>query len=213
MPNPHATRAVGLDVGLSSFLTTSNGEKVENPRFFRESAQKLAERQRALARKRRGSNSRKRAKVQVSRIHLHIRNQRLDFARKLAKHFVSRYDLICVEDLQIRNMVQNHHLSKSISDVAWSVFFHCLGCKAEEAGIQFVKVDPKGTSQECYACGRTVPKALSCRRHVCSCGASLDRDHNAGLNILRRGLRLVTASTHPPKGGGVLAPEAFRSTL
>jgi putative transposase len=181
---------IGIDVGLSSFATLSTGEKIDNPRFFRKSEDLLANRQQILARKKRGSSSRKRAKVLVARTYDHIRNQRLDFARKVAKGLFSRFDAVAFEDLNIRGMVRSN-LAKSILDAAWGLLIHCLTCKAEEAGKYAIGVDPRGTSQRCSRCGKVCKKTLADRVHLCPCGPSTDRDHNAAINIDTLGLSVL----------------------
>ena len=138
--------AVGVNVGLEAFATLSTGERIENPRFFRAGADVLARRQQSLSRKRRGSSSRCRAKLLVTRAHERIRNQRLDFARKTASLLFSRFDLIAHEDLQISRMVHGN-LAKSIYDASWGQFLRCLALKAEEAGRHVIAVDPRGTSR------------------------------------------------------------------
>jgi putative transposase len=182
---------VGLDVGLSSLATLSTGEAIENPRYFREAEAVLRRRQQALARKRSGSRSRQRAVKLVLKAHARIRNQRLDYARKVACGLIGRFDLIAFEDLNISGLAQTR-LAKSIHDAGWRVLLHALACKAESAGKHAVAVDPRGTSQECSACGAKVQKDLSERVHRCACGCVLDRDHNAALNILARGRRAVS---------------------
>ena len=185
--------AIGVDVGLEVFATLSNGDRIDSPRFFRAAEVGLARRQQALAKSRRGSNSRKAAKRLVARAHERIRNQRLDFARKLAAALFSRFDLVAHEDLNIRRMVNSldGHLAKSINDAAWGLFLRALQSKAESAGKWCVAVDPRGTSQACAACGSVVKKELSEREHRCDCGFVTHRDHNAALNVLARGLRAV----------------------
>jgi putative transposase len=181
--------AVGIDVGLEAFATLSNGERVGNPRFFRQGEETLARRQRALARKKRGSYARQRARILVGRAHEHIRNQRLDHARKLTCALFARFDLIAYEDLQIARMVHSN-LAKSIYDASWDVFLRCLALKAEEAGRHAIAVDPWGTSQTCPQCGTIAKKTLEQREHRCACGFVAHRDHAAALCILGRGLRL-----------------------
>ena len=182
-------RMAGIDVGLSTFATVTDGvgvELVPNPRYFRHGEERLAGRQGRLATKRRGSRSRRRARGLVAKAHRHIRNQRLDHARKLAVRLYERYDFIAHEDLAISRMVHGS-LAKSIHDAAWGVFLRALACKAEEAGKWCVPVDPRRTSQICSACGALVPKELSERVHRCACGVELDRDVNAALNVLALG--------------------------
>jgi len=190
-----AKTSTGIDVGLSSFATFSDGSEVENPRFFRRSEALLAKHQKALSskKKRRNSSSRKRSKLLVAKTHQHIKNQRLDFARKLAKEVFSKYDLVAIEDLNIRGMVRTLNLGKSVSDASWGLFAACLNFKAEEAGKTIVAVDPRNTTQNCSRCGKRVVKLLSERQHNCPyCSLSMGRDHNAALNILALGLRAVS---------------------
>jgi putative transposase len=185
------TATTGIDVGLTNFATLSSGEHIENPRFYRKSEELLAQRQRRLATKTRGSRSRLSAKRLVRQAHEHIRNQRLDFLRKLAKSLVTKYDLIAYEDLNIRGMAQSR-LAKSIHDASWATFIRCIAFKAEEAGKHAVAVNPRGTSQRCSGCDTVVKKTLSQREHLCpACGLMLDRDHNAALNIKALGLSAV----------------------
>jgi putative transposase len=180
---------IGIDVGLEAFATLSSGERVENPRYGRDGAELLARTQRELARKNRGSNNHKLAKIRAARAHEAIRNRRLDFARKLAVVLFARFDLVAHEDLQIARMVRGN-LAKSIYDAAWGQFLRCLALKAENAGKHCIAVDPRGTSQICSACGAVEKKELSQRQHRCDCGFTAHRDHNAALNVLARGLRV-----------------------
>jgi len=186
-PKVAVSKSVGIDLGLEAFATLSNGGRVDNPRHFRYAEALLARRQRLLQTKKRGSKSRRRARMLVARAHEHVRNQRKDFAWKLAGQLVKDYDLIAHEDLSISRMVHGT-LAKSIHDAAWGQFLWCLACKAEEAGKHCIAVDPQGTSQRCSRCGNTVVKDLSVREHVCDrCGLRLHRDHNAALNIVALG--------------------------
>lgn len=187
-PFPVSAKEVGIDVGLNSFAVTSDGEFIDNPRYLREAETILRKSQRSVARKKKGSRSRRQAVKLLAKHHLRIKNQRKDFARKLADSLVKTYGKIAVEDIQIKNMVKNHHLAKSISDAGWGQFVNILSYKAEYAGREFVSVNPSGTSQKCSCCGSLVPKSLSVRVHNCSvCGISLNRDFNSALNILALG--------------------------
>lgn len=143
--------AVGLDLGLKEFAILSDGSTIANPRHGKAEAQCLARRQRRLARRKKGSKSRQRAKLLVRKSYERIANQRKDFARKQAKNIVERFDVISHEDLQIRNMVRGN-LAKSINDAAWGIFLGCLRSKAEEAGKVVIGVNPRGTSQKCSGC-------------------------------------------------------------
>ena len=176
---------IGIDVGLSSLITLSNGEKIEPPKFLRESEDKLTHEQKRLSRKRLRSKNRKQQAIIVAKVHRRIRNQRKDFAHKLSRELVDTYDRIVFEDLQIKNMVQNHHLAKSISDAGWYQLMNLTEYKAAYAGKFVEFVNPAGTSQICSSCGNSVQKELSVRVHSCPfCGLVLDRDHNAAINIL-----------------------------
>jgi putative transposase len=180
--------AIGIDVGLESLATLSTGEQIANPRFFREMEAVVVRRERALARTQRGSISRRRARNLVTKTYARIRNQRLDYARKVAALLFSRFDLIAYEELAIARMVRGN-LAKSIYDAAWGILISALTSKAEEAGKWCVPVDPRGTSQRCSGCGSVVPKDLSQREHRCDrCGLFLHRDENAARNVLALGL-------------------------
>jgi putative transposase len=185
VPKVEIATQIGIDVGLESFLTTSTGEKVANPRHLRRTELRLKRKQRRVSKRKKGSDRRCKLVNELAKQHEHIANQRKDFHHKTAHSLFSRYDAVVVEDLQIRNMVKNHHLAKSISDAAWGNFVLILGSKAEKAGCHVFKVPPHGTSQDCSACGETVKKTLAVRVHRCDCGLVLDRDHNAAINILR----------------------------
>ena len=180
---------VGLDVGLESFYTDSNGHKEDNPRFYRQSQAKRRTLQRRLSRTKKGSNNRKKAINKLARFELKISRQRKDHAIKLARCVVRSNDLIAYEDLRIRNMVKNHNLAKSIADAGWYQFRSWLELYGKVFGRATVAVNPAYTSQQCSACGAIVKKSLSTRTHACACGCRLDRDENAALNILSVGIR------------------------
>jgi putative transposase len=182
-------KAVGIDVGLNHFLTDSNGATVANPRHLRKSEKELFRAQRRVSSKKKGSANRKKAINKLGRKHLKVSRQRKDFAIKTALCVVKSNDFVAYEDLQVRNMVKNHKLAKSISDAAWSQFAQWLQYLGKVYGKTVVVVAPQYTSQDCSACDNTVKKSLSVRTHACSCGAVLDRDHNAALNILAKALR------------------------
>lgn len=178
---------IGIDMGLKSFLTDSLGNTVENPRFYRTSQRTLGRKQRQLARRKKGSHRRRKAAKNVAKTHLKINRQRRDHHFKTAKPYAEGYHHIVVEDLQITNMVKNHHLSKSILDASWGAFLAILTAKAASAGHEVIRVNPRFTSQKCFQCGEIVQKALSVRTHVCPfCGYVVDRDVNAAKNILSR---------------------------
>ncbi len=179
LPLPTNERAIGVDVGLSHFATLSTGEQIDNPRFFRTDEKALAKAQRRKKRK------------AMARIHERIRFRRNNFTHQLSRALVSRFGLIVFEDLNIRGMVKNHCLSKSIQDASWNQLVQFTSYKAENAGRRSVRVDPRNTSLLCSACGTMVDKSLAERVHLCPCGLLLDRDHNAALNILRLGLQTL----------------------
>ncbi len=178
---------IGLDVGLKVFLADSEGHTVENPRFYRTSQKTLRRKQRLIARRKKGSHRRRKAAKSTAQTHLKIKRQRRDFHYQTAKRYAEQYQVIAVEHLTILNMVQNHALAKSIMDASWGAFLDILEEKAERAGHQVVRVNPRFTSQNCHNCGEIVQKSLSVRTHICPfCGYIADRDVNAAKNILNR---------------------------
>ena len=200
-PLPGVTPIVGIDVGLESFATLSNGEKIENPRFFRKSEKTLAKAQRKLSEQKKGSPERKKAKKIVAHVHEKIANKRRDFAHKLSRELVNNYQVIAFEKLDIKQMQENGFkgIRKSIGDIAWDQFVQFTQYKAAEAGREFVQVDPRNTSKMCSRCGQLVEKKLSTRVHICPyCGLALDRDHNAAINILARGLSCLDLVLESP---------------
>ncbi len=182
-------KAIGIDVGLNHFLTDSAGATVPSPRHLRQSEKGLKRAQRRVSSKKKGSANRRKAINRLGRKHLKVSRQRKDFAIKTARALVKSSDFIAYEDLQVRNMVKNHKLAKSISDAAWSQFAQWLQYLGKVYGKTVVAVAPQYTSQDCSGCGDTVKKSLSVRTHVCGCGTVLDRDHNAARNILALALR------------------------
>lgn len=184
----------GIDVGLIDLITLSNGEQINPPKFLRESEDKLKQEQRRLSRKKKRSQNRNNQRIVVAKVHRKIRNQRRDFAHKLSRTLVDTYDLIKFEDLQIKNMVQNHCLAKSISDAGWYQLMNFTEYKAEYAGKFVEFVNPAGTSQECI-CGNPVPKDLSIRIHSCpSCGLVMPRDQ-VSANIIENRPSISTVGT------------------
>jgi putative transposase len=189
-PLPTSTEATGIDVGLTAFATLADGTEIENPRYFKNAQATLRRAQRKVARRKRGSNNRKKAVRELQRAHAHVRNQREDFAHQLSRTLVVLFGLIVIENLNIKGLAAGV-LAKSVNDAGWSSFITKLIYKAEEAGRKLVKVNPRGTSQRCV-CGAPNPKTLSQRWHHCdSCGLSVPRDHASALEILRLGLSLL----------------------
>ena len=194
-PLPASGRSIGIDVGVSSLVTLSTGEKIENPHWYRTDQAELRTTQRRVSRRKKGSNGRHKAVALLQRQHEKTKNRRKDFLNKVACSLIVANDVIVIEDLQIKNMVHNRHLSKSIMDAGWGYLRQRLGAKAVEAGRQVVAVPPQYTSKSCSSCGTIFEDLkLSDRWVRCDCGLSLDRDHNAAINILGRG-HLLRAST------------------
>ncbi len=194
-------KPVGIDLGVSSFLTTSDNTKVENPKYFHKSKLKLAKIQRKYSKlKDLPKDDKKKCKVRsiLQKIHCTIKNQRKDFLHKLSRNIVNEYSHICVEDLNIKKMLKEGFttLARHISDCGWGDFLNMLNYKAVEAGSQIIYVNPAYTSQKCSKCGMIIKKELSDRVHKCNaCGIELDRDYNASLNILRVGMDSLSTKT------------------
>jgi len=185
---PKTGKSIGIDMGCESFLTDSNGNKIDNPKFFKKSQDLLKIRQQRLFNKKRGSNKRNKARILVAKVHEKIFNQRKDFHFKTANRLLKENDTIYIEKLNSWNTWRS--LNKSMRDAAWFQFFNILRQKAEEAQRSIIEVPAKNTSQICSACGAIVPKDLSIRIHSCSCGLTIPRDFNSALNILRAGQAL-----------------------
>ena len=187
---PETLTAVGIDVGLKTFATLSDGQEIENPRFFRSEEKALAKVQRKHSKLAKGTPQRRKHRKVVARVHERIAWKRQNFTHQQSRCVVNQFGIICVEDLDVNRMVHTHCLAKSISDAAWSAFFAQLSSKAEGAGRQLVKVNPAYTTQTCSRCGHRQKMPLSSRTYHCPCCLlSIDRDLNAALNILALGLQ------------------------
>jgi putative transposase len=187
--------SIGIDVGLKEFYTDSNGNKVDNPKYLEKSEQKLKREQRKFSRKQKGSKNREKQRIKVARVYEKTTNQRNDFLQKESTKLVRENQTICIEDLNIKGMLRNHKLAKAISSVSWSKFFEMLEYKATWYGNEIIKVPTiYPSSQICSFCGYKNPlvKNLSVREWVCpECHTKHDRDYNASINILNKGLSLV----------------------
>ncbi len=190
-PLPPTDKVIGVDVGLAHFATLSDGSQIENPRFFREAERSLAIAQRRLSKEISGTSKYRQRKRIVTHAYRGIANRRWDFAHKVARKLIDQYQLIAFEKLDVIGMMDGNFpgMNKSIADAAWNQVVQFATYKAEDAGRGVVLVDPRNTTKACSRCGEIVPKPLSMRVHVCpKCDLVLDRDHNAALNILARGL-------------------------
>ena len=187
-----AKNAIGLDMGLTHQVITSDGVKYPNPRYCRKSQRKLLKLQRRLSKKQKGSNNREKAKLRVQKLHTKVTNQRNDYLHKISNEITNRYDIICVETLNVKGMFTNHRLAKSIADVAWSEFIRQLEYKSLWKGKTFIKIDKWfPSSQICSICGaNTGKKHLNVRKFDCPyCETkNIDRDINAAINIRNYGI-------------------------
>ncbi len=182
------TNPVGIDMGITKRLTLSDGETVEKRVIDRS---KIIRLQRSVSRKKKGSNNWKKAVLLLAREWQRISDKERDYLHRLSAEIVKMYDFIVVEKLRTKNMVRNSKLARSIHEQNWGKLITLLNEKAESAGVRVVEVDPRGTSQECSGCGATVKKSLSVRTHRCECGVVMDRDVNAAINILHRGISIA----------------------
>lgn len=180
---PEMENTIGIDMGLKSFLVNDLGEEITIPQHYRSSEKNLKRLQRSLSRKKKGSNRRQKAIKRVGKAHLKVLNQRKDFHYKTAQKLLQLGLHVAHEKLNIKGIASTR-LAKSTYDAGWGQFLQILSIKAEKAGLMVIAVNPNGTSQNCSGCGTKVPKTLSDRLHVChECGLTLDRDHNAAINI------------------------------
>jgi len=202
-PLPKIEKSIGLDVGITSLIATSDGDKIANPKHFKKLRKKLKRKQKALSRKQKGSNNRQKARVQVARIHAQITDARKDFLHKLTTQLTRENQTIVVEDLAIKNMVKNHKLALAISDASWGELIRQLAYKCKWYGRELIKIDRWfPSSKRCGNCGHIVNKLpLNIREWECpKCGTNHDRDLNAAKNILAAGLAVsVCGATVRPQ--------------
>ncbi len=182
------TRPVGIDVGISKRLTLSDGEKVDKREIDRRNLIRL---QRSVSRKKKGSNNRRKAVSLLAKEWQRLTDKERNYLHRLTSEIVRMHDFIAVEKLETKKMLGNRQLARSIQEQTWGKFATLLNEKAESAGVKMVYVNPQGTSQECSSCGAEVKKDLSVRTHKCSCGLEMDRDLNAAINILHRGISIA----------------------
>jgi putative transposase len=189
---------IGLDVGIKSFLVDSDGKEVSNPKFLRKSEKAVKRAARQLSRKKKGSNNYNKQRIRLAKKHEKVANQRKDFLHKLSTYYAKNHSVICIEDLQVSNMVRNHALAKSISDASWSMFTSMLQYKTNWSRTSLVKIDKFfPSSQLCSNCGykNTSVKDLAIRKWTCpQCNEVHDRDYNAAKNILKEGMRRLVVS-------------------
>ncbi len=190
-PLPVVNKQIGLDLGLKSMVITSDGQTFGNPKFFAKDEKKLAKAHRRHSKKKKGSKNRAKACLKVARIHARIADRRRDYQQKLSTKLIRENQIVCVESLQVKNMVKNHCLAKAISDVGWSEFVRQLEYKASWYGRTLVKIDKfYPSSKRCHDCGHLLDSLpLDIRHWVCpECGVPHDRDINAARNVLASGL-------------------------
>jgi putative transposase len=183
-------KSVGIDLGITNFIATSDGKFEAGLKVYRNAEWLISHLQKLQANKKRGSRKYKELARIISKQHLKVKRQRLYIIQNIVSRLLDKYDIVCHEDLQVKNMMQNKHLSKSISDSAWGIFINELTKKASMIeGKQIIGVDPKNTSQKCCRCGTIVKKDLSVRWHSCpECGLEIDRDVNAAISLVLKGL-------------------------
>lgn len=190
-------KQIGIDLGIKEFLITNNGIKIDNPKYLKKSLKKLKYEQKQLSKKNKGSNNRNKRRILVSLIHEKITNKRMDFLHKLSQKIINENQVICLENLSVKNMIKNHKLAQSISDVSWSKFIEMLKYKSEWNNRQLVQIDrfyPSSKScSECHYINDNL--TLKDREWTCpSCGTNHDRDINAAKNILIQGINILSGS-------------------
>ena len=197
-----SNRTIGLDLGINDLIVDSNGHKYKNHKYLTKSQEKLAKEQRKLSRMVKGSSNRNKQRIKVAKLHKHIQNQRNDYLHKLSKKIIDENQIICIEDLKVKDMEQNNKLARNISDASWSRLVTMLIYKADWYGGKVIKVPSTyPSSQLCSKCSykNSITKDLAIRKWTCpECGSVHDRDINAAKNILSKGIEMLTkGGTHP----------------
>lgn len=193
IPKISFKKSIGIDVGIKSFAYDSNGNRISNPKNFQKMLKPLARVQRKISRRKKGSNNRLKAIKHMQIIHERIANRRKDFQHKISAQYAKNNDVVFVEKLEKLNMVKNHRLSRSIMDASWGTFLQKLEYKCKI----LVQVPARNTTIDCSRCGNKVPKSLAVRIHRCDvCNLVIDRDYNASINILKRGLNMSTRADY-----------------
>lgn len=205
IPKISFSKSVGIDVGVKSFVYDSDGNQTPNPKNLQKMLKPLARIQRKVSRRKKGSNNRLKAILHMQKIHEKIANRRRDFQHKLSIQYAKNNDVVFVEKLEKLNMVKNHKLAQSIMDASWGTFLQKLEYKCK----MLVKVPARNTTIDCSRCGNAVPKSLAIRIHKCdNCGLVLNRDHNASINILKKGLNKL-----PKELGKVTLVEMSKTSM
>jgi len=201
-PMEPTDKMIGLDLGLKSLIVDSNGHKYKNHKYLTKSQEKLAKEQRKLSKMMKGSSNRNKQRIKIAKLHKHIQNQRNDYLHKLSKSIIDENQIICIEDLKVKNMEHNNKLARNITDASWSRLVTLLIYKANWYGRKIIKVPGNyPSSQLCHVCGykNSITKSLNIRKWTCpKCGSIHDRDINAAKNILSKGTTILTKDgTHP----------------
>ena len=182
-------KVVGIDVGIIRYVTDTDGRQIEHPLYLNNSLKSLRRNQRKLSKKKKGSNNYNKQKIKVAKMYEKVKNQRDDFLQKLSRFYADNYDFIAVEKLNIKGLIRISYNARNVMDSSWRKFAQFLSYKAERAGKTVVEVNPRGTTQECYKCGKEVKKSLAVRIHKCPyCGLEIERDYNSSFVVLKRGL-------------------------
>ena len=201
-PLKESNTSIGLDLGIKELIVDSNGKKYKNHKYLTKSQNKLAKEQRKLSKMVKGSSNRNKQRIKVARVHKHIQNQRNDYLHKLSKKIIDENQIICIESLSVKDMMNDSKLARNISDVSWSKFVSMLIYKADWYGRKVIKVPSTyPSSQLCSKCGykNSITRDLAIRKWTCpKCGSIHDRDINAAKNILSKGIETLTKDgTHP----------------